>query len=130
MDTFRLFLENLDPSTIVDIAQQARQEADITTCARFGDCKDVSNITIKLLKQRGIKAQLKGGYFSPGGENGDVEHSWIVIDGFILDPTIDQFFSELDVDMDTKVKGIYYSHHEWDGDKYENRYNKYPKNYM
>lgn len=129
MDTFRLFLENLDPSSIVDIAQQARQEAGIVRCAKFGDCNDVCDLTVKLLKQRKIKAKRVGGYFWTGEENGDIEHSWIIVDNFILDPTIDQFFSTLDVDMHTEVPGIYYSHPDWDGDVYVNRYNKYPVNF-
>ena len=126
MNSFRLFLENLDPSSIVDVAQQARQEAGVIRCALFGDCKDVSNDTIKLLKQKGVKAHIEGSYFYVGDENGDFEHSWVVVDnGFILDPTIDQFFSSLDEDMHTKVKGIYFSHPEWDGDRYANRYSQH-----
>ncbi len=118
---FRLFLENLNPSSIVHFAQQARQESGITRCAKFGDCNDVVNKTVNLLKRAGIKAKLKGSQFWTDDDM-YFDHSWVIIYGNILDPTIDQFFSELDVDLETKVSGIYYSDYEWDGPKYIERY--------
>jgi hypothetical protein len=116
---FKSFLENTN--VVVQAAIKARKNLGIK-CARFGDCNDVSKTVAQLLKRSGIPAKWTGHYFD-NGDNGYTDHSWVVVDGkWILDPTIDQFFSSLDEDMDTKIPGVYYSHPEWDGNKYVKRY--------
>lgn len=128
MDNFRLFFENISAESIVQACQKARRDYGIKKCSTFGDCKDVSQEVSKILKSLGITARLVGGYFLANRNYGEeYEHSWLMTDNFILDPTIDQFFSPLDEDLVTKTFGIYFSHPEWDGDKYSNRYNKFPQ---
>lgn len=118
MMRFKLFLENT--RQIINLALQARQQAGCDK-ARFGDCRDVSERTVVLLKSMGIPAKLKGGHFIANPDENDYwDHSWVVIDGEILDPTVDQFFSTLDVDLETETPGIYYS--ALDGPWLMNRY--------
>ena len=130
---FKLFMEAVGrPAQIVSVAQEARKQEGVK-CAVFGDCNAVCDLTVKLLGKMGIQAKRVGGHFRASssdsrynfsGENSDSEHSWVLVEGYILDPTIDQFFSELDEDMHTKVEGIYFSHPEWDGNRYVKRYQK------
>lgn len=125
MDNFRLFFENVTAESIVQACQKARRDYGIKQCSAFGDCKDVSKEVSKILRSLGVSATLTGGHFLANKNDGEeYEHSWLMID-FLLDPTIDQFFSSLDEDMETIVPGIYYAHPQWDGDKYINRYSRH-----
>jgi hypothetical protein len=128
MDNFRLFFENNNPDSIVQACQKARRDYGVKQCSSFGDCKDISKESMIILKSVGVVAQLVGGHFLANKNDGEeYDHSWLVVDGFVLDPTIDQFFSSLDEDLTTNIFGVYFSHPEWDGDKYLNRYNKFPQ---
>jgi len=125
---FKLWLEEENKEVIL-LAQQARRNWGICDRAKFGDCKATSKGLVMLLTQAGRPAKLAHGYFKastgdmPGNEQEtNFEHSWVEIDGDILDPTVDQFFSMLDVDLHTTVEGIYYSHPDWDGDELRERY--------
>ena len=126
----------LNPHEIVQLALRARDEYGICERAQFGDCKDTSQGLVNLLQERGLHARVTGSQFIYGYDNnpayeGDDEeasphssndHSWVMLNGWILDPTVDQFFSDMDVDLVTKTPGVYFSHPQWDGPKYVNRY--------
>lgn len=106
---------------IINTAILARQRYGCHSKAMFGDCLDVSKIIVPVLNQKGIPAKIHGGFFITNpSEDEKWVHSWVSIGEEILDPTVDQFFSSLDVDLVTKVPGIYYS--EIDGDWLRNRY--------
>lgn len=119
-----LFAESIDPQHVVNAALSARKQGKICDRAHFGDCKEISEETLKILKRAGIPARMSGGTFITNLENKDSwDHSWVVVSGkWILDPTIDQFFSDLDEDMILKQPGVYYSHPSWDGNTLSNRY--------
>jgi hypothetical protein len=105
---------------IINTAILARQQYGCNP-AIFGDCKNVSKIVVSALNQKGIPAKLKGGQFITNpSEDEEWDHSWITIGSSVLDPTVDQFFSMLDIDLITEVPGIYYS--ELDGDWLKSRY--------
>jgi len=109
----------LSPQEIVNITVQARKNIEICERAKFGDCGDAAKETVKLLNS----GKIESGYFVYNLPNEEQsEHSWIRIGRYVLDPTIDQFFSDLDVDLETKTYGIYFSHPSWDGDWLLNRY--------
>ena len=119
-----IFSESIDPQQVVNAALTARKHGGICNRSHFGDCKELSEETLKLLKQLGIPARLSGGTFTTNiSDKQSWDHSWIVVSGrWILDVTIDQFFSDLDEDMILKQPGIYYSHPSWDGNTYKDRY--------
>lgn len=123
MKTFKEFLlEATNPQTVINLAIESRNEIGIE-CAKFGDCADVSHNLLKKLNQNNIKAVIDGGYFIYNLKNDEsYEHSWIKIDNYILDATIDQFYSDLDEDLETKYYGIYFSHPQVDGNWLEKRY--------
>jgi GNAT superfamily N-acetyltransferase len=94
---------------IINAALQARQETGCLPTG-FGDCGDTSKKTVAILKENGISAKVVDGLFITNvsvQENWD--HSWVEIGNVILDPTVDQFLSEMDVDVETEVPGVYYS---------------------
>jgi hypothetical protein len=94
---------------IIEAALQARNEINCVK-AVFGDCLDVSRRTVAILKEMQIPAKLVGGQFITNFEEDEEwDHSWVMVGEEILDPTVDQFFSPLDVDLRTTVPGIYYS---------------------
>jgi transglutaminase-like putative cysteine protease len=94
---------------VISAALEARKEISCDK-AIFGDCLDVSRRTVAILNKAGIPAKLTGGQFVTNPvEDEEWDHSWVIVDGEILDPTVDQFFSPLDVDLETTVPGIYYS---------------------
>lgn len=94
---------------VVDAALKARKQINCDR-AIFGDCLDVSKRTIVILSEIGISAKLEGGQFITNFDDDEEwDHSWVVVDDEILDPTVDQFFSSLDVDLVTTIPGIYYS---------------------
>lgn len=114
---------------IISTALQVREKEDITH-SQFGDCNDIVVKTIAELNKLRIPARRQGGQFiSNPSEDEEYDHTWIVIENDIFDPTIDQFFSSLDVDLITKQPGVYYSHPEWDGDWLVKRYKTYNKSY-
>lgn len=119
-----ILAEGVDPQKVIDAALVARKTSGVCDRAHFGDCKAISEETVKALLKTGIQARITGGTFiTKPKENESWDHSWIlVMDRWILDPTIDQFFSEIDVDMRTKTPGVYYSNPSWDGNVYKNRY--------
>lgn len=125
MRNFSQFLESMqfDPQSVVQAAIRARADEDITARASFGDCKATCVRLASLLRAAGIPAQLKGGQFvcNPNNEI-HYDHSWLVVSSDILDPTVDQFFSDLDFDLSTQTPGVYFSHPEWDGDWLTDRY--------
>ncbi len=125
MITFKMFLGKVEPNQIVDIALRARKEIGIEGCAKFGDCKEVCEKLVTLLEETKIPARLAGGMFTTNIDDDEKwDHSWVIVNNNILDPTIDQFFSPLDIDMDVKTEGVYFSHPSWDGPKYVERYSK------
>lgn len=119
-----ILIENADPQQVVNAALVARKSGGVCNRAQFGDCKAISEEAVKVLQHAGIQARLSGGTFITNvDDNQSWDHSWVVVmNRWIFDPTIDQFFSELDVDMRTKTPGVYYSHPSWDGNGYKNRY--------
>mgnify|MGYP000299444042 CR=1 FL=1 len=125
MRNFTQFLESMqfDPQSVVQAAIQARADEGIAGRATFGDCKAVCNRLASLLRKLGVVAQLKGGQFicDPNDEI-HYDHSWLIVGGDILDPTVDQFFSDLDFDLSTQTPGVYFSHPECDGDWLTDRY--------
>lgn len=116
--------EGIDPQQVINAALVARKTSGVCDRARFGDCKEISEETVKILSRAGIQARLSGGTFiTKPDDNESWDHSWVlVMNRWVLDPTIDQFFSDLDVDMKTKTPGVYYSHPSWDGNIYRDRY--------
>jgi hypothetical protein len=120
---FRTFLEGIvDPKQVVSAALKARSDDKICR-ARFGDCRSTATATVKYLNEMGIPAKLAGGQFITNpAEDEEWDHSWVQVGQYILDPTVDQFFSSLDVDMETKTPGVYYSHPLWDGSGLAKRY--------
>lgn len=104
----RLAHTDLDEK-IINAALRARKEVGCSP-AGFGDCGDVSKRTVDILEEDGISAKVVGGLFITNvREQENWDHSWVEIGNAILDGTIDQFISELDVDLVTEVPGIYYS---------------------
>lgn len=123
-------VEAIAAEPVVQAALRARSGEGIR-CARFGDCKAAATATVALLRQEGIPAKLVHGRFvsatgdAPGfEERTEWDHSWVEVSGDILDPTVDQFFSELDEDMILETPGVYYSHPRWDGDWLVSRYER------
>ena len=121
---WKLLVESLDPQQIVNTALQVRKLKGVCTRAKFGDCKELSEELMKMLLRQGVQARMSGGTFITKPKDDESwEHSWLVINNrWVLDVTIDQFFSDLDVDMHTKTPGIYFSHPNWDGNVYKDRY--------
>lgn len=119
-----VLVEGANPQQVINAALEARKTGGVCNRAHFGDCMAISEDTIKILTSLGIPARLTGGTFITNPKEDDSwDHSWIIVNNrWILDVTIDQFFSELDVDMHTKTPGIYYSHPSWDGNVYKSRY--------
>jgi hypothetical protein len=117
-------VESVDPQQVIDAALAARKNGGICDRAHFGDCKEISQATLQMLQKVGIQARLTGGTFITKPKDDESwDHSWLIINNkWILDPTVDQFFSDLDVDMHTKTPGIYYSHPNWDGNSLKSRY--------
>ena len=116
---------------IISAVLQIRASEGIQRCT-FGDCNDICDKTLIALKKLHIPARRQSGQFitNPNPPDTDEEetwdHTWIVIENnYIFDPTVDQFFSSLDVDLITKQPGIYYSHPDWDGDWLVKRYKHY-----
>lgn len=110
---------------IVWCAVKARRRYGLSglTHASFGDCNAVCKLTSSLLGQQDIDSKVRGhGFIYDLSEGESFEHSYVLVDGHILDPTIDQFFSPLDVDLHTAVPGVYFSHPDWDGDWLKERY--------
>lgn len=100
---------NVLDQKIIDAALQARKDMGCDR-AEYGDCRDASERTVTLLEGMGIPARLAGGQFTTNFAEGEEwDHSWVVVGDEILDPTVDQFFSPLEVDLETVVSGIYYS---------------------
>lgn len=130
---FRQFLENQEYDSAIEACLQARRQWGICGArtagsakgvgAVFGDCKETAKGAVALLQRQNRNARLAHGYFiADPAEDESWEHTWIEIDDYILDPTVDQFFSSLDIDLYTTVQGIYFSHPEWDGDSLKERY--------
>jgi hypothetical protein len=119
-----ILAEGIDPQQIINAAMVARKSVGVCDRAHFGDCKEISEHTVEVLKRAGIECRLSGGTFTTNlKDNSSWDHSWVVVaNRWILDATIDQFFKDLDVDMKTKSPGIYYSHPSWDGNVYKDRY--------
>lgn len=117
--------ESLDPQQVINAAILGRKNGGICDRAHFGDCQDIMKETMVVLRRAGIQAYESGGTFITNLANNDSwEHSWVQVGKHILDPTVDQFFSDLDVDMHTKTPGIYYSNPQWDGNELRNRYQR------
>lgn len=113
------------PSEIVAVAVAARRKYGICDKqrARFGDCNDTARMVVQMLNKMGLQTQFQGGQFvCDPNDDLQFDHGWVLVDGQILDPTVDQFFSELDVDLYTKTPGVYFSHPEWDGEWLRPRY--------
>lgn len=78
----------------------AREEWGIEAAERaeFGDCTPVAIILKRLLEEETDKeVVIVGGRFQCD-EDTEFDHTWLLVDGEIVDPTVDQFYSDLDVD--------------------------------
>ncbi|KKN96730.1 hypothetical protein LCGC14_0163740 [marine sediment metagenome] len=123
----RMLTESITDATI-DLAKQARKQF-VCDVAQFGDCSETAEGLVKLLRAKGIQAKIQGGQFitvtgdRPGFEElEEWDHTWVIVGSHILDPTVDQFTSTLDVDLYTSEGGVYYSHPSVDGDELKSRY--------
>lgn len=118
---------------IIRAVRDARLEAGIKDGEKaiFGDCGDVSRRILRIIKACYLyKCDLKHGTFVCGPDDNsededaviEFDHTWLEVDGHIVDGTVDQFFSDLDEDMVTATDGLYFSHPEQDGDSLKDRY--------
>ena len=110
-------------SLVTPAAKRARKTWGITKRAEFGDCSAVCRLLVEILQELGIQCRLQFGKFHTA-EDEEWDHTWVETfekyDIWILDPTVDQFYSSLDIDLETKTDGIYYS--KVDGDELASRY--------
>jgi hypothetical protein len=88
--------------------------------AVYGECGCVSFQLKKLIDSKRIRGRrviYTQGFFR---DNKDqlVDHTWLVVYGYILDATVDQFICG----KQTKQPGVYYSHPKFDGKSLRERY--------
>jgi hypothetical protein len=121
---------NTEIGWVAALVEEARLGKGVDSNAVFGDCGPVSRDLIPLLMGRGVTVRLAHGIFVSNPEEEEQwDHSWVELDidgkTYILDPTVDQFFSPLDVDLVLENEKFYFSHPDWDGDWLAERYQKW-----
>lgn len=107
---------------IIKIAKDAQKFLCGNSKAVFGDCGPVSTDIVNNLADAGIKAKLTHGNFivDISQPTEITPHTWVTVGGHILDATVDQFFSILDIDLECEIPGIYFV--PFDGEYLVNRY--------
>jgi hypothetical protein len=118
-------------NNMIRFCMMARSEAGIghRDRAKFGDCTAAATALKRIVEGfTNHTVVIKGGKFvcdydpSDSDEPLSFDHTWLEIDGIIVDPTVDQFFSDLDVDMDLVTDGMYIGHPDHDADTLKARY--------
>jgi hypothetical protein len=105
----------MNTTKIIAAAKRARKFCGIANNERavFNDCGPVSRQLVQELAEIGIDAQLAHGQFKCDDDT-EFDHTWVVVDGVIIDPTVDQFFSDLEIDLVTHTPGLYFPPHDTD----------------
>lgn len=116
----------MNKAQIIAAVKRARRFCLNGEKARFGDCGPVSFRLVEELAFLDIACQMDAGTFqyTAHEENDKLDHTWVILhDGTIIDPTVDQFFSDLDIDLVTTHPGIYFP--PVDGDYLVSRYSSW-----
>lgn len=82
---------------------EAYQDLQAHPVRYFNNCDETCQRVHQHLTSRGIDSRVVGGIFGAGyARNGDVspplsrDHTWLEVDGHIIDPTAGQFRDQLD----------------------------------